>query len=222
MNNYKIKSFVCIIIFFISVNNAFSSELSKKIINFLKRNNPIYLNHIDLKILTKKKLCNTPYTPRFILPYHYKKWGNTKILMVTAEKTMQINIYIKIIGYYFLTNKKLKKYSVLNKNNFISKFGNFDCLPQDAILNKNLILNKIINQAMYSHQIITSSTLKPTFVIKKNDKIKVFFEFLNIYISTLGIALNNTCIGDKVKVILYSGNIVTGQLNNDGNVRLLL
>jgi len=167
MNNYKIKSFIYIIIFFISLNNAFSSELSRKIIFFLKKNNPIYLNHINLKILTKKNLCNTPYQPRFILPYHYKKWGNTKILMVTAEKTMQINIYIKIIGHYFLTNKKLKKYSILNKNNFISKFGNFDRLPQDVILDKNLILNKRINQTMYPHQIITNSTLKPIFVIKK-------------------------------------------------------
>ncbi|CAL4043162.1 Flagella basal body P-ring formation protein FlgA [Buchnera aphidicola (Anoecia corni)] len=222
MNHYKTKSFICIIIFLISLNNAFSSELSKKIINFLKRNDPIYLNHIDLKILTKKKLCDTPYNPRFILPYHYKKWGNTKILMATAEKTMQINIYIKIIGCYFLTNKKLEKYSILNNNNFISKIGNFDSLPQDAILDKYLILNKTINQSMHSHQIITSSTLKPIIVIKKNDIVKVFFKSLNIYISTIGIALNNTCIGNKVKVILYSGNIVTGQLDNDGNVKLLV
>lgn len=189
---------------------------------FFKREYSFNINNFRIIMdnsFTRKQICKKS---SFLLSHNFYHFGLFDILYICGKQHEHLKIKLEAIGKYVVANKKIIRGTKINKSDLIRITGRLDKLPNGTYLEKKDVINRINVRDILPFQPITSFITHKFWIIKINQKVTIKFKGVNFEIITIGRALENGSIKEKIRVQIENGKVVSGVINEIGEIVVIL
>ncbi len=184
----------------------------------------LYLEKIKIEPENSQILKEIPYKVNFLSG---PKIGSN-VCILEFEKG-EYKEKVKIWGYVeakvavlVLKNSVINK-AVITEQDLTIEFKPFSRLPQDVILDKNLVIGKQVKMSLKPGTVLRYSHIERPMIIKRNQIVEIVAKGENFIVRTKGIALQEGKEGEKIKVKnLSSKKIIWGKVISSDEVEVSL
>ncbi|XBC37462.1 MAG: flagellar basal body P-ring formation chaperone FlgA [Buchnera aphidicola (Meitanaphis microgallis)] len=214
---------VCIVLclLFLVVFQIQADTLPEYLVNFIKKNNPIYSNNMDIMLynyLPSKKWSTCSF-PKFIPLNTFKSSELINIKIVCGHMHQFIQVKVRIRGEYIVASKNINKGQKITDQNISIKYGYLDHILLNTPFKKqqSLYLTNLKNSKKKC-TLATKHSSQPTWLITANQKVSITIRGLGFIIMSEGQAMNHAFKNKPVKVKLDNGKVILGIANSHNNV----
>jgi flagella basal body P-ring formation protein FlgA len=201
---------------------AWGSDLPGLINDYFRQIHDSADYQVAIEIKTPKQQWPACELPEIHPPMSNKNWGNISLPVNCGQQRRFVQIYVHVTGPYLVSNRAIQPNSVLTGNEFLVKTGDLDTLPNDIIHNKKILQNAIAIRSIPAGKFITRNMVRRPWVIKAGQTVTVIAGGQNFLIRNEGKAINNAASFDNIRVRLVSGQVITGQAQENGCVKMML
>ncbi|QFQ32507.1 flagellar basal body P-ring formation protein FlgA [Buchnera aphidicola (Aphis fabae)] len=217
----KLVKFFFVLLFFLSFKiNA--DDLINHLNEFFKQEYSLNINNFKIIVHTpfeKKQICKKPY---FLLANNFYNFGLFDVLYVCNQKHQLLKVELQVTGEYIIANKKILRGTKISESDLKVKIGRLDKLPNGTYINKKDVINRVNLRDILPFQPITSFMTRVFWTVISNQEVTVKIKGKNFEIITFGKALDNAGIKEKVRVKVRNGKIITGVINKNREVIVVL
>ncbi|CDL79515.1 Flagella basal body P-ring formation protein flgA [Xenorhabdus cabanillasii JM26] len=201
---------------------AWGNDLPRSINDYFKQIHHDTNYKVSVDIKTPEQQWPTCESPEIHPPMGNKNWGNISLPVNCGQQRRFMQIYVSVTGPYLVSSRAIQRNSVLREKDFQVKTGALDKLPNDIIHNKKVTLNGIAIRNISAGQFITRNMLRRPWVIKTGQNVVVILDGQNFRVRYEGKAINNAASFDNIRVRLVSGQVITGEAQENGSVKMML
>ncbi len=180
-----------------------------------------------MKIAGNRQLPTGKLSLRISEGKNTRKAGHIKLLVEAVPENGRIQ-RILVSGWVSLYEKlvrarhKLSKGSVIQQSDLYIEEADVTRYPSDVMYSTERITGQMAKRTIKKDSLIRSTMIGANPDIKKGETVKLVLRSGVLSVSALGIATENACVGEQVRVKnVQSRKIVTGQVLDSTNVRVL-
>lgn len=151
-----------------------------------------------------------------------KLWGNQTVQAQCGSEKRYIQVFVEATGNYVVAAQPIVRGSTLVPGNVTLKRGRLDQLPPRTMLDINQAQNAVSMRDVAPGQPVQLSMLRQAWRVKAGQKVQVIASGDDFSASAEGQALNNAAVAQNVRVRMRSGQVVSGQVDSDGNILIRL
>ena len=144
------------------------------------------------------------------------------ILYILKQHNQFLKTTSQVIGKYIIANKKILRGTKIKESDLKVVQGRLDKLPNGTYLNKKDVINRVNLRDILPLQPITSFMTRIFWTVTLHQEVTVKVKGNNFEIITTGKSLGNGGVKDKIRVKIKNSNIVTGIINEIGEVIVVL
>lgn len=155
------------------------------------------------------------------LPNGAKTIGKTSIGVRCNEKpgwSVFVQVTIKVSADLLVANRPLPQGLILSADDFSVQSGE---LGQPGILTApEQAIGKTLKFAIGAGQVLRLDMLRPDFVIKQGQTVRLYARSKGLIVSSAGQALNDAIEGQAVRIKTESGQTISAYASKDGNAEV--
>ncbi|MBC8953475.1 flagellar basal body P-ring formation chaperone FlgA [Xenorhabdus sp. PB62.4] len=223
MSTLKLIGFLAIFLnLFFSTSLAWGSNLPQSINDYFRQIHHTPGHKITVEIKTPEQHWPTCEFPEIQPSLGNKNCGNLSIPVTCGQQRRFIQVYVNVIGPYLVSKRTINRNTVLTEKDFQTKTGALDKLPNDIIRNSKAIQNGIAIRNIPAGQFITRNMIRRPWAIKAGQNVVVTVDGHHFQVRYEGKAINNAASFDNIRVRLESGQVITGEAQENGSVKMML
>jgi flagellar basal body P-ring formation protein FlgA len=151
-----------------------------------------------------------------------KLWGAQTVQAQCGTEKRYLQVFVEATGNYVVAAQPIARGSVLQPNSVTIKRGRLDQLPPRTMLNINQAQDAVSMRDLVPGQAIQLSMLRQSWRVKAGQKVQVIASGDGFSVNGEGQALNNAAVAQNARVRMPSGQVVSGQVDPDGNILINL
>jgi flagella basal body P-ring formation protein FlgA len=218
------KIFFYLLIFFLSFNslkiNAYN--LNDQLNDFFKKEYSLNIKNLKTIIRTPLKQNSFCKKPTFSLVNNVHNFGLTDVILICGAKHQFLQVELQAEGEYVTAKKKIPRGTKIKREDLKKIIGRLDTLPRSTYLNKEDVINRVNIRDIFPFQPITSFMTRPYWIVKTNQKVIIKMIGIDFEVVFMGKSLNNATKKEKIRVQIKNGKILTGKINENGEVVVVL
>lgn len=219
----KILTLLFFILFTIPVqadNNL--TEKINALLNGAGENIAANMTRRAVLLTSPEKLASLCASPHLSLSGNPRLTGNRTVVAQCDNKKYFLQIRIEAEGQWWVAARDLKAGSVLNSDDLLQRRGSLANLPSGVIMDAGNFVGAVLIRPVRAGQPLTENQLRKSWRISRGEEIDIIAYGNGFHIMARGKALDNAAVNDAVRVRMKNGQLVTGNVNNDGSVRINL
>ena len=147
--------------------------------------------------------------------------GNTSVqvkCMKGANWSVNIPVAVTIQAQYWVATRPLAPNHEINETDIEQRSGDLSQLPPTVVMDYAAAVGHTLLSGVPAGGPLRTDQLRPPFVVKQNEFVKVLAHGEGFEVASEGKALGNANTGQTVSVKMASGAIVQGTAREDGSV----
>lgn len=211
-----IKITIYFFLFFLSFK-VNSENLTKELNSFFEKQYPYKKD--DINIITRTPLnniyCKKPF---FSILNNVNYLGLIDVLLTCTKQHYYLKVEIQVKGEYIVANRKIPRGTKIQESDLKILIGRVDILPSTIYRKKKDVINRINLRDIFPLQAITSLMTRRLWLVQVNQQVTIIVKGNNFSLSSKAKSLSNGAKNDKVRVKIKTGKIITGIVNENGEV----
>ncbi|HEY2454211.1 MAG TPA: flagellar basal body P-ring formation chaperone FlgA [Scandinavium sp.] len=151
-----------------------------------------------------------------------KLWGNQTVQAQCGNEKRYIQVFVEATGNYVVAAQPIVRGSALQPGSVTLKRGRLDQLPPRTMLDINQAQDAVSMRDLTPGQPVQLSMLRQSWRVKAGQKVQVIASGDGFSANAEGQALNNAAVSQNARVRMPSGQVVSGQVDSDGNILINL
>lgn len=174
---------------------------------------------VVIKTPTERQLhCDQP---QFSLPSRTRMWGNMSVAMVCDSQKRFLQADVQVTDRYLVAARPISAHQTLTETDVAWRTGRLDLLTTAPLNDMALALGSVSERALGSGQALTGAMLRRAWRIETGQTVRITAQGDGYSVQSSGKALNNAALNDQIRVRLDSGQVVNGQLMENGDVHVI-
>lgn len=178
----------------------------------------------EVQVTVKSPQSNWPAcdNPAYSLPGNARLWGNLSVLARCANDKRYLQVTVQAYGEYVVASTPVARGSELNDGNLRLQRGQLDQLPPRAMLSLDQARQSQTLRDLAPGQTLTMSMVRQPWRVKAGQRVMVIATGQGFSVNSEGQALNNAAVTQNARVRMANGQVVSGTVDNDGNILITL
>lgn len=151
-----------------------------------------------------------------------KLWGVQTVQAQCGTEKRYFQVFVEATGNYVVAAQPIARGSLLQPGSVTIKRGRLDQLPPRTMLDINQAQDAVSMRDLVPGQAIQLSMLRQSWRVKAGQKVQVIASGDGFSVNGEGQALNNAAVAQNARVRMPSGQVVSGQVDADGNILINL
>ncbi|MDX7988681.1 flagellar basal body P-ring formation protein FlgA [Xenorhabdus sp. 12] len=208
-------------LFFVS-SVSWGNNLPQLISDYFSQIHHTSGNKVKVEIKTPEQQWPDCELPEIQQPIGNKNWGSLSVPVTCGQQRRFIQAYVNVTGSYLVAKRAINRSATLTEKDFHIKTGALDKLPNDIIRNKKAIQHGIALRNIAAGQFITRNMIRRPWAIEAGQNVVVTVDGHHFQVRYEGKAINNAASFDNIRVRLNSGQVITGEAQENGSVKMML
>jgi flagella basal body P-ring formation protein FlgA len=201
---------------------VWAEDLSAQLNQFFKARDPLHAAGITVVVRTPQAQWPACATPQFSLPGNSRLWGLMSVAANCDRERRYLQVEVQVSGDYVVVNRPIARGSALSAADVSLRQGRLDTLPARTVLDAQQIVDAVSVRDLVSDQPLTLSMVRQPWRVKAGQQVMVIAQGDGFNASGEGRALNNATATQRVRVRMGNGQIVSGNVDADGNILISL
>ncbi|MBB1199715.1 flagellar basal body P-ring formation protein FlgA [Enterobacteriaceae bacterium 89] len=203
-------------------SQALAQDLSRQLNDFFSQRLVGFSDTVEVNIRSNANLLPQCEQPALSVMSSNKLWGNQTVLAQCGTEKRYIQVLVQATGNYVVASQPIARGSVLQQTSVELKRGRLDQLPPRTMLDINQAQDAVMLRDVAPGQPIQLSMLRQSWRVKAGQKVQVIASGEGFSVNGEGQALNNAAVAQNARVRMPSGQVVSGQVDSDGNILINL
>lgn len=160
--------------------------------------------------------------PEFSTPGNSRLWGNMSVMMRCGNEKRFIQVQVQASGHYVVATRSIPRGTTLDAGSVTLKRGRLDSLPNQALTLTEQAVNAVTLRDITPDMPLTRAMVRQPWRVKAGQQVQVIAQGDGFSVNSEGRALNNVAVGQEARVRMESGQIVSGTVDTDGNILIIL
>ncbi|WP_413738590.1 flagellar basal body P-ring formation chaperone FlgA [Sodalis sp. RH21] len=200
---------------------AAADPLAAQLTDFMQRQYPAPPQSMRIVIKTPADRRLSCEHPQFSLPSRNRIWGNLSIGMVCDTQKRFLQADVQVTDRYLVAARPIAAHQTLSEQDIMWRTGRLDMLTGAPLTDMALAAGSVSERAVGSGQALTAAMLRRPWRVATGQTVQVTAQGEGFAVQSTGKAMNNAAVNDRLQVRMDSGQVVNGQLLDDGNVRVI-
>jgi flagella basal body P-ring formation protein FlgA len=201
---------------------AGAQDLSQQLAGFFSQRLAGFSDSVVVNIRSASNLLPQCEQPALSVMSSSKLWGNQTVLAQCGTEKRYIQVMVEATGNYVVAAQSIPRGSVLEQSSVALKRGRLDQLPPRTMLDINQAQDAVMLRDVAPGQPIQLSMMRQSWRVKAGQKVQVIASGEGFSVNGEGQALNNAAVAQNARVRMPSGQVVSGQVDTDGNILINL
>jgi len=157
------------------------------------------------------------------LPSGMQAWGRVSVA-VRCQSPVTWTVYlpaeVQVHTHYLVSAQAIRPGQIIGPGDLVTEYGNLAAQPSDTLTDMSQAVGAHARQAVGEGRPLRRSMLRLPPTVQQGDNVKVVGSGTGFSISSEGRALNRAAEGERVRVRLDNGEVVTGTAQPDGSVQI--
>lgn len=217
----SVKTFIGLLLFFFIVNSSVAKSLPEELQDFF-----VALHQqgdkVSVAVLTpetKWPVCQTQEIQRHA---GSRNWGRLSIPIQCDNQRRFVQVDVSVQGQYLIAKKDINRDDNITESSISMTTGELEKLPFDVLRDSRFIKNAIAMRQISAGKPLTSTMIRRPWAILAGQSVIVFAQGGHFQIRYEGKAINNAVANETIRVRVKSGQIVIGEAQQNGTVRVPL
>lgn len=157
------------------------------------------------------------------LPAGARAWGRVSVGVRCDSPvvwTAYLQAQVAVVADYLVAARPLRAGQVLGPDDFASRRGDLAMLPERLLTDPTQASGHFTRIAVAAGQPLRADMLRVPHVVRQGQNVQVLGVGAGFQVSSEGRALGNAAPGDRVRVRLANGQVVTGTAQAGGRVEV--
>lgn len=160
--------------------------------------------------------------PMLSTPGNARLWGNLNVVARCCNEKRYLQVTVQATGNYVVAAGPIARGTMLNAQSVTLKRGRLDQLPPRTMLDINQAQDAVSLRDVAAGQALQLTMIRPAWRVKAGQRVQVIAKGDGFSVNSEGQALNNAAVAQNARVRMSSGQVVSGEVNADGNVLINL
>ncbi|MDF3827896.1 MULTISPECIES: flagellar basal body P-ring formation chaperone FlgA [unclassified Pseudocitrobacter] len=160
--------------------------------------------------------------PVLSTPGNARLWGNLNVVARCGNEKRYLQVTVQATGNYVVAAGPIVRGTVLNAQSVALKRGRLDQLPPRTMLDINQAQDAVSLRDVAAGQALQLTMIRAAWRVKAGQRVQVIAKGDGFSVNSEGQALNNAAVAQNARVRMSSGQVVSGEVNTDGNVLINL
>lgn len=179
-------------------------------------------DEVQVNVKTPQANWPTCENPVYSLPGNARLWGNLSVLARCGNDKQYLQVTVQAYGQYVVASAPVARGSELNDANLQLQRGRLDQLPPRAMLSLDQARQAQTLRDLAPGQTVTLSMVRQSWRVKAGQRVMVIATGDGFSVNSEGQALNNAAVAQNARVRMANGQVVSGTVDNDGNILITL
>ena len=201
---------------------AGAEDLPQQLTGFFSQRLAGFSDSVVVNIRSATNLMPQCEQPALSVMSSSRLWGNQTVLAQCGTEKRYIQVMVEATGNYVVAAQPIPRGSALEQGSVTLKRGRLDQLPPRTMLDINQAQDAVMLRDVAPGQPIQLSMLRQSWRVKAGQKVQVIASGEGFSVNGEGQALNNAAVAQNARVRMPSGQVVSGQVDSDGNILINL
>ncbi|WP_052285568.1 flagellar basal body P-ring formation chaperone FlgA [Kluyvera genomosp. 1] len=199
-----------------------AADIQTQLTDFFTQRLTGFSNEVSVSLRNAQNLKLACDEPAFNTPGNSRLWGNITVLAQCGNAKQYLQVSVQAIGDYVVAAAPIVRGSPIEAQSVTLMRGRLDQLPPRTMLTLAQAEDAISLRDVAIGQPIQLSMVRQSWRVKAGQKVMVIAQGEGFSINSEGQALNNASVAQSARVRMPSGQVVSGQVNTDGNILINL
>lgn len=181
-----------------------------------------FSNEVNVTLRNAQMLKLACEQPALSTPGNSRLWGNLTVQAQCGGVKQYLQVNVQAVGDYVVAAAPIVRGMPIGAQSVTLKRGRLDQLPPRAMLNLAQAEDAISLRDVAMGQPLQLSMVRQSWRVKAGQKVMVVAQGDGFSINSEGQALNNAAVAQSARVRMPSGQVVSGQVDTDGNILINL
>ncbi|MCS2164713.1 flagellar basal body P-ring formation chaperone FlgA [Scandinavium manionii] len=201
---------------------AMAQDLTQQLTDFFSHRLAGFSDSVVVNVRSPDTQLPQCEQPALTVMGNTRLWGNQTVVAQCAAEKKYIQVMVEATGNYVVAAQSVPRGAVLQPGSVALKRGRLDQLPPRTMLDINQAQDAVTMRDLAPGQAIQLSMLRQSWRVKAGQKVQVIASGDGFSVNGEGQALNNAAVAQNARVRMPSGQVVSGQVDSDGNILINL
>lgn len=201
---------------------SFAADIKALLLPYFQQRLTGISDDVSIELKTDPDTLQGCENPVFSTPGNSRLWGNISVLMRCDNDKRFIQVQVGAVGHYLISTRSLPRGSILDVQSLTLKRGELDRLPAQVLTLPEQAVNSVTLRDITPDMPLTRSMIRQPWRVKSGQQVRVVASGEGFSVNSEGRALNNAIVGQHARVRMDSGQIVSGNVDSDGNILINL
>ena len=201
---------------------SLASDINALLLPYFQQRLAGISNEVSVELKTDPAHLLSCASPEFSTPGNSRLWGNISVMMRCGSDKRFIQVQVAAVGNYVVATRAVPRGMALDNESLTLKRGRLDHLPSQAITLTEQAIHAVALRDIAPEAPLTRSMIRQPWRVKAGQQVRVIANGEGFSINSEGRALNNVAAGQPARVRMRSGQVVSGQVDADGNILINL
>ncbi|HAT1569575.1 TPA: flagellar basal body P-ring formation chaperone FlgA [Kluyvera cryocrescens] len=199
-----------------------AADIQTQLTDFFTQRLTGFSDEVSVSLRNAQNLKLACDEPAFNTPGNSRLWGNITVLAQCGNAKQYLQVNVQAIGEYVVAAAPIVRGSPIEAQSVTLMRGRLDQLPPRTMLTLAQAEDAISLRDVAIGQPLQLSMVRQSWRVKAGQKVVVIAQGEGFSINSEGQALNNASVAQSARVRMPSGQVVSGQVNTDGNILINL
>ena len=199
-----------------------AADIQTQLTDFFTQRLTGFSDEVSVSLRNAQNLKLACDEPAFNTPGNSRLWGNITVLAQCGNAKQYLQVNVQAIGEYVVAAAPIVRGSPIEAQSVTLMRGRLDQLPPRTMLTLAQAEDAISLRDVAIGQPLQLSMMRQSWRVKAGQKVVVIAQGEGFSINSEGQALNNASVAQSARVRMPSGQVVSGQVNTDGNILINL
>lgn len=201
---------------------AQAADIQTQLRDFFSTRLTGFSDEVNVSLRNTQNLKLACENPTFSTPGNSRLWGNLTVLAQCGNAKQYLQVSVQAVGDYVVAATPIVRGAPIEAQSVTLMRGRLDQLPPRTMLTLAQAEDAISLRDVAIGQPIQLSMVRQSWRVKAGQKVQVIAKGEGFSINGEGQALNNAGVSQNARVRMSSGQVVSGQVNTDGNILINL
>ena len=199
-----------------------AADIQTQLTDFFTQRLTGFSDEVSVSLRNAQNLKLACDEPAFNTPGNSRLWGNITVLAQCGNAKQYLQVNVQAIGEYVVAAAPIVRGSPIEAQSVTLMRGRLDQLPPRTMLTLAQAEDAISLRDVAIGQPLQLSMVRQSWRVKAGQKVVVIAQGEGFSINSEGQALNNASVAQSARVRMPAGQVVSGQVNTDGNILINL
>lgn len=199
-----------------------AADIQTQLTDFFTQRLTGFSDEVSVSLRNAQNLKLACDEPAFNTPGNSRLWGNITVMAQCGNAKQYLQVNVQAIGEYVVAAAPIVRGSPIEAQSVTLMRGRLDQLPPRTMLTLAQAEDAISLRDVAIGQPLQLSMVRQSWRVKAGQKVVVIAQGEGFSINSEGQALNNASVAQSARVRMPSGQVVSGQVNTDGNILINL
>ncbi|MEO3989053.1 flagellar basal body P-ring formation chaperone FlgA [Pseudocitrobacter cyperus] len=199
-----------------------AQDLQSQLSTFFSQRLEGFSDEVVVTLRSPATLLPSCEQPALSTPGNARLWGNLNVVARCGNEKRYLSVTVQASGNYVVAAGPITRGSTLSAQSVTLKHGRLDQLPPRTLLDLNQAQDAVSLRDVAAGQPLQLSMIRPSWRVKAGQRVQVIARGEGFSVNSEGQALNNAAVTQNARVRMPSGQVVSGEVNADGNILINL